>query len=153
MVFEREFSCWPAPLSHRWAVHWRRWEEHVWQPAQIDSIPGRLQGLPGICGLERETPRPAGRCPPQGGRSGARLWRWGEGRGAGDAGKSETPVSHSCNLISYCFQREELRVAAHGKTNYTTFVMALNSFVERSIVIGRWAHSAVLLFPIIHANT
>lgn len=61
---------------------------------------------------------------------------WGGG-GGWDARKSETPVSHSYNLISYCFQREELRVAAYGKTNYTTFVMVLNSFVERAIMIGR----------------
>lgn len=64
-------------LTYRWAVHWRCWEEYVQQPAQADSIPGRIQGLLGISRLEWQTPWPAGRCTPQGGRGGTRLCRWG----------------------------------------------------------------------------
>lgn len=99
------YLTWPTFVSHRGAVRRWCWEEHVQQPAQVDSVPGRLPGLPGIRGLERKAPWPAGRCPSQGGRGGARLWRWGREH----TGKYQTSVSHSCNRISERQSRGELR--------------------------------------------
>lgn len=59
----------------RGAVHRWRDEEYVQQSAQADRVPGRVPGLPGLPGPERETPRPDRRCSPQGGAGGTRL-RW-----------------------------------------------------------------------------